>query len=162
MTGTVLGVDPGTKTTGFGLVEATPGRPGTLIECGVIRTDPKQHMWYRLDTLFEGLMEVIERHGPSVMAVETVFYGKNARSAASLSQARGVILLAAARSGLEVREFTPASIKKAITGSGRAGKEQVAYMVQKLLRLESPPLPDDAADGVAIALTSLMARNHGS
>lgn len=162
MTRTVLGVDPGTKATGFGLVEATAGRPGTLIECGVIRTDPKQHMWHRLDTLFEGLIEVIERHRPSVMAVETVFYGKNARSAASLSQARGVILLAAARSGLEVREFTPASVKKAITGSGRAGKEQVAYMVQKLLRLESPPSPDDAADGVAIALTSLMARNHGS
>ena len=156
----VLGIDPGTAVTGYGVVEpsATIGRPGRLVECGVIRTDPKQKIWSRLEALYEGVSELIARHRPTAVAVETVFYGKNARSTLTLGHARGVILLAAARAGLEIAEFPPATVKKNVVGEGGAAKAQVGYMVQQILHLKRPPAPSDAADGVAVALTYLMTR----
>jgi crossover junction endodeoxyribonuclease RuvC len=157
----VLGIDPGTALTGYGVVEPVDGRPGRLLECGVIRTRANGTIGSRLDTLFEGVTELIARHAPTAMAVETPFFGKNARAALALGQARAVVLLAAARARLEVTEFAPATVKKCIVGRGAAAKPQVAYMVQKLLRLEQPPAPPDAADGVAIALTYLLARGGG-
>jgi crossover junction endodeoxyribonuclease RuvC len=152
----VLGIDPGTAVTGYGVVEPADGRPGRLVECGVIRTDPKQQMWSRLDTLYQGVCELIARHGPDAIAVESVFYGKNARSALALGQARGVILLAAARAEIAIAEFPPATVKQSVTGRGGAAKAQVGYMVQQLLRLTRPPAPSDAADGVAVALTYIL------
>ncbi len=152
----MLGIDPGTNVTGFGVVEGLNGHPGRLIECGVIRTNPKQKIWYRLDTLFDGVTELIERHRPSAVALESVFYAKNVKTTLTLGRASAVILLAAARAGLDVAEYSPATVKKSVVGNGRAAKAQVAYMVQRLLNLKTPPKPADAADGVAIALTYII------
>ncbi len=160
MSSRVLGIDPGTAVTGYGVVEAAEGRPGRLVECGVIRTDSRQQMWHRLDALYHGVSELIARHHPAVVAIESVFYGKNARSALTLGHARGVILLAAAQAQLEIAEFPPATVKKSVTGGGGAAKAQVGYMVQQLLRLQRPPAPSDAADGVAVALTYLLTQRQ--
>lgn len=160
MTIRVLGIDPGTAVTGYGVVEPADGRLGRLLECGIIRTNPRQELWHRLDTLFEGISELIARHDPSTVAVETAFYGKNVRTTLVLGQVRGVILLAAARAQVEIVEFPPAVVKKRIVGNGRAMKPQVGYMVQQLLRLRRPPTPSDAADGVAVALTYLLAQRQ--
>jgi crossover junction endodeoxyribonuclease RuvC len=154
----VLGVDPGTALTGYGVIDGNARQVGQLIECGVIRTNPREKLWNRLNALFDGLTTVIEHHHPDVLAVESVFYGKNVRTTVALGHARGTVLLAAARAGLAVAEFAPATIKKAIVGNGGARKAQVEYMVQQLLRLQSPPRPNDAADGVAIALTYLLTK----
>jgi crossover junction endodeoxyribonuclease RuvC len=112
----------------------------------------------RLQTLFDGVCDIVARHQPDVVAVEGVFHGRNARSALILGHARGVVLLAAARSGVPVEEISPAEVKRAVTGTGAASKPQVAAMVRRLLRLASAPEPADAADGVAIALTHFMRR----
>lgn len=159
MTLRVLGVDPGVAVTGYGVVEPESGRLGRLVECGVIRTDSKHEIWQRLDTVYEGVVELIERHQPSVLALETVFYGKNVRTTLTLGHVRGVILLAAARAGIEVAEFAPRAVKKSVVGTGGAAKAQVGYMVQQLLNLKDPPSPDDAADGVAVGLTYLLTRS---
>ena len=156
----VLGIDPGTAVTGYGVVEPANGRPGRLIECGVIRTNARDQMSDRLDSLFEGVTELIERHRPATLAVESSFHGKNVRTTMVLGQARGVILLAGARAGLEIVEFPPAQVKQSIVGRGGAAKAQVGYMIQQLLRLAGPPAPSDAADGVAVALTYLIRRRR--
>ncbi len=147
----VLGIDPGTATTGFGVVERD-GRALGLAECGVIRTDASQDLPARLREIFEGIAEVIDRNEPDVAAVEGVFYGRNVRTTVVLGHARGAILLAATLRDLPVAEYSPAEIKNAVVGTGRATKEQVQFMVQRLLRLKEPPTPKDAADGVAVAL----------
>ncbi len=156
MTVRVLGIDPGTTVTGYGVVEPADGRLGHLIECGVIRTAAREPLWTRLETLHQGITELIATHRPGVLALESVFYAKNVRTTLTLGHARGVILLAAAQGGLEVAEFPPATVKKTIVGSGGAAKAQVGFMVQRLLQLAAPPAPDDAADGVALALTYLL------
>ena len=158
MTTRVLGIDPGTAVTGYGVVEPANGRPGRLVECGVIRTNSREKMWQRLDSLYQGVTELIERHRPDALAVESIFYGKNVRTTVVLGQARGVILLAGAQAGIDIVEFPPAQIKQSIVGAGGAAKAQVGYMVQQLLRLAAPPAPHDAADGVAVALTYLIRR----
>jgi crossover junction endodeoxyribonuclease RuvC len=154
----VLGIDPGTAQTGYGVIEPAKGRPARLLECGVIRTAARTALWTRLDTLFGGMQELIDRHRPTAVAVETPFFGKNARATLALGQARAVVLLAAARAGLEIVEFPPATIKRCVVGRGGANKAQVGYMVQKLLHLQAAPAPSDAADGVAVALTYLLTR----
>ncbi|MDB4947911.1 MAG: crossover junction endodeoxyribonuclease RuvC [Gemmatimonadetes bacterium] len=148
----VLGVDPGTAVTGYGVVARTGGGAVSLVECGVIRTSPKAPLAERLLEIHEGVAEVIRRTHPDSMAVEGVFYSKNARSSLVLGHARGVILLAGAVAGLKVAEYPPAEIKTAVVGTGAATKDQVGFMVAKLLRLKEAPRPADAADGVAIAL----------
>jgi len=154
----VLGIDPGTAVTGYGVVEPEPGRPGRLVECGVIRTNRRGVLAHRLATLYDGVVQLLERHHPSTLAIESVFYANNVRTTVVLGHARGVILLAAAQAGVAVAEAAPASIKKIIVGRGAAEKIQVAYMVQQLLRLKRPPTPADAADGVAVALAHLLGR----
>ncbi|MEO5509647.1 MAG: crossover junction endodeoxyribonuclease RuvC [Longimicrobiales bacterium] len=148
----VLGVDPGTAATGYGVVAR--GRDGavSLLECGVIRTEARTPLPLRLKTIYEGLTEVLSRHAATHMAVEGVFYAKNVRTTVVLGHARGVALLAGTMHGLEVAEYSPAAIKNAIVGTGRADKAQVQFMVMRLLRLRSVPEPADAADGVAVAL----------
>ena len=160
MTIRVLGIDPGTAVTGYGVVEPANGRPGRLIECGIIRTNPRDKMWHRLDSLYQGVAELIERHQPDALAVESIFFGKNVRTTVVLGQARGVILLAGAQAGIDVAEFPPAQVKLSIVGRGGAAKGQVSYMVQQLLRLAAPPAPSDAADGIAVALTYLIKRRR--
>ena len=156
MTRLVLGVDPGTAVTGYGIV-ALDGRVATLVECGVIRTTTKDALPARLNDIHEGVAELIARHKPDTAAIEDVFYARNVRTTIVLGHARGVILLAAQRAGLVIHEYPPAEIKKAITGNGAASKEQVQFMVAKLLRLKRAPEPADASDGVAAALCACLA-----
>ncbi|HEU4558868.1 MAG TPA: crossover junction endodeoxyribonuclease RuvC [Longimicrobium sp.] len=148
----ILGVDPGTAVTGYGVVARAGDGAVSLLECGVIRTHPRAPLAERLRDIHEGVLEVISRRQPSVIAVESAFYSKNVRTSMVLGHARGVILLSAALRDLPLAEYPPAEVKSAVVGAGAATKEQVGYMVQRLLRLKEPPKPHDAADGVAIAL----------
>ncbi len=148
----ILGVDPGTAVTGYGVVEAGPGAKVRLIECGVVRTPARDPLPVRLRAIRDGMVELLERHRPGAVAVEDVFYGKNLRTTVVLAHARGVILLTAEEAGVPIAEYAPALVKKTVVGRGAAAKPQVGYMVAQLLRLTAPPSPDDAADGVAVAL----------
>ena len=148
----VLGIDPGTAITGYGVVVRRDDGAVSLLECGVIRTSPSQPLPLRIREIFEGIQEIIQRFDPVAVSVEDVFQGKNVRSALTLGHARGAILLAAALQDITIGEYSPREIKKAVVGTGNATKDQVAYMVQRQLRLKSPPTPADAADGVAAAL----------
>jgi crossover junction endodeoxyribonuclease RuvC len=152
----VLGIDPGTAITGYGVVAGEPHGPPRLIECGVIRTPARDPLPARLLGIHEAVAELIARHHPAVLAIEDVFYAKNVRTTVVLGHARGVALLAAQQAGIVVHEYAPASIKKCVCGSGNATKVQVQFMVTRLLRLTRAPEPADAADGVAAALAHLM------
>src|SRR3954463_5012651 len=149
---TVLGIDPGTAVTGYGIVRKEGRNPLTLIECGVIRTRPRDELAQRLVEIHDGIVELIRRHNPTVLSIEDIFYARNVRTTVVLGHARGVIMLAAAHAGLEIHEYPPAEIKKAVAGPGAATKLQIQFMVTRLLRLKSAPQPTDAADGVAAAL----------
>jgi crossover junction endodeoxyribonuclease RuvC len=155
VTDRILGIDPGSRVTGYGVIELE-GQNRRLVECGVIKTKSTDPLPLRLQMIHEGLTDVMQRCGPDSIAIESVFAAKNVRSTIILSQARGAILLSAALANLPVHEYSPATIKKTIVGNGRAAKDQVGYMVQQLLRLKTAPTPDDAADAVAIALTQAM------
>lgn len=148
----VLGVDPGTATTGYGVIRQNGTGDASLLECGVIRTDAAHPLPRRLRDIFEGIGDVLARHKPDVVAVEGVFYGRNVRTTVVLGHARAVVLLAATLRDVPVAEYAPAEVKNAVAGTGRATKDQIQYMVQQLLRLRTPPRPADAADGVAVAL----------
>jgi len=152
----VLGVDPGTQVTGYGVVSGTSPTDMTLVECGVIRTQARDPLPARLREIYDGMTTLVGRHHPDVMSVEDVFYARNVRTTVTLGHARGVILLSGEQHGVRVHEFAPAAIKKAVVGAGAATKEQVQYMLMRLLRLKSVPKPSDAADGVAAALAYLM------
>jgi crossover junction endodeoxyribonuclease RuvC len=152
----VLGIDPGTATTGYGLVVGTRGAEPTLVEYGTIRTAPDTPMAERLRELHAGLGELIADLAPDAVAVEELYFSSNVSTAITVGQARGVIMLAAAQAGLPVHEYQPAQVKLALTGYGGADKRQVQDMLQLLLGLDEPPRPDDAADGVAIALCHLQ------
>ena len=148
----LLGVDPGTAATGFGVVAFDSRRGAELIQCGVIRTSPATRLPVRLMDIHEGVAALIEEFSPAAMSIETAFYGKNVRTALTLGQARGAIIVAASLRGVKVVEYAPRDIKKAVVGTGAATKEQVAYMVRRHLRLRTDPKPSDAADGIAAAL----------
>lgn len=148
----MLGVDPGTAVTGYGVVARAGGGAVSLVECGVIRTSPGEPLPGRIREIYEGVAALIERHDPVALCVERVYHGRNAHSALTLGHARGAILLAAALRDVRVSEYTAVEIKKAVVGTGRATKDQVGFMVQQRLRLLSAPAPADAADGVAAAL----------
>jgi crossover junction endodeoxyribonuclease RuvC len=128
----------------------------SLLECGVIRTSSQEALPARIREIYQGIQEIILRFQPGAMAVEDVFQGKNVRSALTLGHARGAILLAAALKDIRIAEYSPREIKSAVVGTGNATKEQVGYMVQRQLRLKTPPAPADAADGVAAALCHFL------
>jgi crossover junction endodeoxyribonuclease RuvC len=155
----VLGIDPGTANTGYGVVQGDGPTNGavSLVECGVIRTRPRDPLATRLRDIYEGVVELIDRHKPHALCVEDVFYAKNVRTTVVLGHARGVILLAGSRANLDIREIPPAEIKKAVVGTGAATKEQVQFMLTRMLRLKTAPQPSDAADGVAAAIAGLVA-----
>lgn len=154
----VLGVDPGTAITGYGVIETGNGTPGMgrLIECGTIRFARGISLAQRLAELHEGIAELIARHQPTALALENAFYHKNVRTTLVLGHARGVVLLAAQQNGLAIAEYPPATVKKTVVGAGGAQKSQVAAMVARLLHLKHAPKPADAADGVAVALTYIL------
>ena len=129
----------------------------SLIECGVIRTRPRDPLAVRLREIHDGVAELIARHRPDALSVEDVFYAKNVRTTVVLGHARGVILLAGEQANLSIHEIPPAEIKKAVVGTGAATKEQVQFMLMRLLRLKAVPQPSDAADGVAAALACVVA-----
>lgn len=157
----VLGVDPGTSVTGYGVVEtgnggSREGSLGRLVECGVIRFTGRTSLPLRLRELHQQIADLIARHQPGTLALELAFYHKNVHTTLVLGHARGVILLAAAQAGLAIAEYPPATIKKTVAGAGGAPKAQVGSVVARLLRLKHAPRPADAADGVAVALTHIL------
>lgn len=148
----VLGIDPGTAVTGYGVVVRRGVGAVSLVECGVIRTSAGRPLAERIKEIYLGISALLDRHQPLAVSVENVFQGKNVHSALTLGHARGAILLAAALRDLTIAEYAPTEIKKAVVGTGKATKDQVAFMVKQQLRLKDAPSPADAADGVAAAL----------
>ncbi len=147
----VLGIDPGTASLGYGLVDRTGSRL-RAIDFGVFHTGADLALPDRLLAIHTFLLDLVELHGPTYLGVERIFHSRNVQTALAVGHARGVVLLAAAAHGLEVREATPSEVKLAVTGYGAADKGQVARMVQAILGLPEPPSPDDAADALAIAI----------
>jgi crossover junction endodeoxyribonuclease RuvC len=150
----VLGIDPGTAITGYGLVEEVGGDL-KLVAFGVIRTPADQPLPRRLQLIYHAVSDLAEEWEPEAAAVEELFFSRNVRTAMSVGQARGVTLLALADAGLDVAEYTPLAIKQAVTGYGNADKMQVQEMVRLLLELAEVPRPDDAADALAVAICHL-------
>jgi crossover junction endodeoxyribonuclease RuvC len=147
----VIGIDPGTANTGFGVVRTT-GERMVALDGGVIEIPADGPVEKRLATLHDSLGELIRWHEPKAMALEQLFFGKNVASAISVGEARGVTLLAAARQQVPCFDYTPQAVKKAVCGSGAADKGQVQRMVASLLGLPEPPSPDHAADAFAVAI----------
>jgi crossover junction endodeoxyribonuclease RuvC len=146
----ILGIDPGSRVTGYGVIEKNGGRL-EFVTCGVIKAADRLSFPERLKIIHDGISEVVAEHGPSVAAVEDVFVAINPRSALKLGHARGVAILAAMQHGLTVRDYTPRMIKQAVVGYGNAEKSQVQQMVRVLLRLSSSP-STDASDALAVAI----------
>jgi crossover junction endodeoxyribonuclease RuvC len=148
----VLGIDCGSEYTGYGVVEDIGG--GQLVCCahGAIRLKTRDSMALKLHQIFSELSSIIAEHRPHTVAIEDVFYAVNVKSALKLGQVRGVAMLAASSRGLEVAEYSPLAIKSAVVGYGRAEKPQVQQMVMRLLHLDVPPQPADAADALALAI----------
>lgn len=147
----VLGIDPGTATTGYGVISYEAGRQ-KMLEYGIISTKANIDMAYRLAKINEDLDDLILKYNPNVVAVEDLYYQKNAKTVITVAQSRGVILMTAAKQGLKVAEYTPLQVKQAVVGYGQADKKQVQFMVQKLLNIPNIPKPDDAADALAVAI----------
>ena len=148
----VLGIDPGLTRCGVGVVEGVPGRPCKLIAYYVVYTDPDDDIALRLLHLDSSLADLVNEHRPESVAVERVFSQHNVRTVMGTAQASAVAILAGARAGLPVQTYTPSEVKAAVTGSGVAGKAQVTAMVTRLLGLEAPPRPADAADALALSI----------
>ncbi len=155
-----LGIDPGTATTGYGLVRLTTQDKLEAVAFGVIVTPPNTPAHERLLMLYGDLKELISIHRPDCCAVEKLFFQRNVSTAMAVGQARGVVLLAVAEAGGDVAEYTPNEIKQAVVGYGSAGKRQVQEMVRTLLGLPEIPKPDDAADALAVAITHLHTRRY--
>ncbi|MFO7810527.1 MAG: crossover junction endodeoxyribonuclease RuvC [Candidatus Delongbacteria bacterium] len=152
----VIGIDPGIACTGYAVLEKGSEGSLNLIELGVIRTTPRSSMAERLMTVYEGICEVITSLRPDSFAIESVFVGKNIQSALKLGHARGAAIIAAAKSGLKVAEFSPREVKQNITGTGNATKEQVQFMIKSILKLSEMPKPNDASDAAAIAVSYIQ------
>jgi crossover junction endodeoxyribonuclease RuvC len=152
----VIGIDPGTATTGYGLVREDDDGRLAVVDYGVVLTTPDQTMPERLLQMHRQLQKLLLLHQPDSGAVEKLFFARNSRTAISVGQGRGVVLLALAEAGLWVAEYTPMEVKLAVAGYGGADKSQIQEMVRMLLGLESIPKPDDAADALAIAICHLQ------
>lgn len=147
----ILGIDPGTRVSGYGVISITQQRM-KLLDYGCIRPPPSYKLSERYLVIFESVAELIEKHEPTALVVETQFVHKNVQSAIKLGMARGAVIIAAKRKGIAVFEYPPTVAKRAVVGRGRASKFQVQGMVQQLLQLASPPHPEDAADALALAI----------
>ena len=159
----ILGIDPGYGITGFGLVDAQRGQY-QLLRCGVITTPPNTDFSWRLEVIYNDMVELLRVTKPDVVAIEELFFGQNVTTGINVAQSRGVILLAIRQAGLPFFEYKPMQVKQAVVGYGNATKHQVQDMTKRLLHLSAMPKPDDAADAIAIALcharssTSLLAQ----
>ena len=148
----IMGIDPGTAITGYGVIVEEAGGRLTHVAHGCITTDSKAALHERLLKIHTGISSAIDVYKPDIVSVELLFFNRNVTNALSVGHARGVTLLAAALKGLRVTEFTPLQVKQAVAGYGRADKQQVQSMVRALLCLEAIPEPDDAADALALAI----------
>lgn len=153
----ILGIDPGTARCGYGIIEED-GPSLRLVECGLIETPPATPDTDRLAVIYNRLSELLARFKPAAIAVEQLFYGNNSRTAMAVGQARGVVLLAAALSGLETAEYTPVQVKQAVSGYGAADKQQVKAMVKTLLHLNELKGHDDVSDALAVAICHAFSR----
>mgnify|MGYP000456947962 FL=1 len=147
----VLGVDPGLGITGFSIMD-TKRNQTHLSAFGTIKPKPKDSLPKRLNYLFEEMNKILDQFSPDVMAIEDAFYSKNVKSAMTLGQARGSLILAAAQADIPVHEFAPRKVKMSVCGNGAATKEQVSYMVTQILKLKDPPKPLDVSDAIAVGL----------
>ena len=147
----ILGIDPGTAITGYGVIDFT-GNKFRVYEYGCVRTDAALELSQRLGILYSNLEEVIIRNQPDHFAIEALFFNKNAKTALAVGHGRGVAMLAAVRSGIPVYEYTPLQVKQAVVGNGRAVKQQVEFMIAALLGIREKLRPDDVADALAVAV----------
>ena len=154
----VIGIDPGTATTGFGLVRENENGNLESVDYGVIETSSKLPISERLTIIYRKLIEIVNLHQPESGAVEKLYFQRNVRTAISVGQGRGVAMLALAESGVDVVEYTPLEIKQAVSGYGRADKNQIQQMVRVLLELKDIPRPDDAADALAVAICHIHSK----
>ncbi len=157
----VIGIDPGISCTGYAVVECGESEGVSLVELGVIRTSPKAALADRLVTIYEGINEVILNLSPEHFAIESVFVGKNIQSALKLGHARGAAIIAGAKNGLVVSEYSPREVKQNITGNGNASKEQVQFMIKSILKLNELRCPDDASDAAAVAYSYIQGYKFG-
>jgi crossover junction endodeoxyribonuclease RuvC len=155
-----LGIDPGTATTGYGLVRLAPDGGLVAVSYGIISTPKDATPPARLEMLFDQLNRLINRNKPDTAAVEKLFFQRNVSTALAVGQARGVVMLCLQKAGVEAFEYTPNEVKQAVAGYGAADKKQVQEMVRALLQLEKIPRPDDAADALAIAITHLNTNRY--
>jgi len=156
----VLGIDPGIATTGYGLVREEPDGSIVAVEYGIVTTPAHTPIPARLQQIYREVRQLLERHHPTTAGIEKLLFGKNVTTAMAVGQARGVAILAMADAGLEIAEYTPATVKEAVAGYGNAAKPQVQEMVRLLLNLDEIPRPDDAADALAIAITHLHSSRY--
>ncbi|MFH1239578.1 MAG: crossover junction endodeoxyribonuclease RuvC [bacterium] len=159
----ILGIDPGTAITGWGVIEAQdkiPGRGDRMqaVDYGCIKTDNQTDFPRRLETIYRELNSIIKKYHPDEAAVEELFFAKNVKTALTVGQARGVVILAAVNAGLKIAEYTPLQVKQALSGYGRAEKQQIQKMVKVFLCLKDIPKPDDVADALAVAICHINSR----
>jgi crossover junction endodeoxyribonuclease RuvC len=154
----VIGLDPGSAITGFGILEEHTDHSLEVIDYGVLRTSPEMPMAERLQSIYEQLNKLLVLHHPDSGAVENLFFQRNVRTAFAVGQARGVLLLSLAQAGIPVTEYNPMEIKQAVAGYGKADKPQMQQMVKMLLGLDEIPRPDDAADALAVAICHIHSR----
>jgi crossover junction endodeoxyribonuclease RuvC len=155
-----LGIDPGTATTGYGLVRLLPDGELVAVSFGILSTPKEAAPAARLEMLYNDLTKLIKKYKPETAGVEKLFFSRNVTTALAVGQARGVIMLAIQKAGIEIFEYTPNEVKQAVAGYGSADKRQVQEMVRALLQLDSIPKPDDAADALAIAITHLNTKRY--
>ena len=158
----IIGIDPGTGILGFGVVDVIKGKPPVMIDAGVVTTPAHTPLTERLVDIYDSLTEIIATTQPDVMSIEKLFFSRNITTAISVSHARGVAMLAGAKAGMPIFEYTPLQIKQTLTGYGRADKKQVQEMVRVHLNLRTAPKPDDCADALAAAITHDMMTRAGS
>ncbi len=155
-----LGIDPGTATTGYGLVRLLPDGELVAVSFGIISTPKDATPSARLEMLYNDLRKLLKQHKPDTSAVEKLFFARNVTTGIAVGQARGVVMLALQQAGLEIFEYTPKEVKNAVAGYGNAEKKQVQEMVRALLQMDSIPKPDDAADALAVAITHLNTKRY--
>lgn len=153
----VLGLDPGTATTGYGVVEEKDGKL-SLVDYGCIETKAGKELSERLDEIYDEFLEVIKKYNPNEIAIEELFFAANTKTAIVVGHARGVLMLGSEKSGKKVAEYTPLQVKQALVGYGRADKKQMQEMVKTFLNLKEVPKPDDAADALAVAICHIHSR----
>ena len=156
----VLGIDPGTATTGWSIVHSKNRSENILVACGCIKTKAKTDMEKRLEEIYDNLQQIIKKYNPDGMAIEELFFAKNVKTAIAVGHARGTIMLAAGKKKIPVYEYTPLQVKQAVVGYGRAQKNQIQEMLKLILNSKEIPTQDDTADSIAVALTHIQTKKY--